>query len=304
MLAICWSRMGLITVTLTSSRMSAENKWFVCGYDASGGGCQCQASLSDTAYIYWKCSTCSWWGEILENTVDKSILSGAPQSWSHSTSSTVIFSSTSSLISLSFIHLFFLYRLTWSIGNCFVLHFYDLAGNRSELGGSKVENISWSSVDLRRMQGVSFSLSHERKWITFCYKQRAKNLIQQLSIPSLAYYRISQYLALVILLLRVHFVHQKSHFCTVVTWVNLVVLSYRLHTMASSVLLFVSVITCVRDTLQAQWTCDKVCNVLSDFNLDVQIFSCFGFAGMLGYFYSRSTCTQYAGIYQCLPHSK
>lgn len=26
------------------------------------------------------------------------------------------------------------------------------------------------------------------------------------------------------------------------------------------------------ETLQAQWTCDKVCNVLSDFNLDVQIF--------------------------------
>jgi len=122
-------------------------------------------------------------------------------------------------------------------GNHFVLCFYDqIAGNRSELGGSKVENISWSSVDLRRMQGVSFSLSHERKWITFCYKQRAKNLIQQLSIPSLAYYRISQYLASVILLLRVQFVHQKSHFCTVVTWVNLVVVSYRLHTMASSVL--------------------------------------------------------------------
>lgn len=190
-------------------------------------------------------------------------------------------------------------------GNRFVLHFFDqIAGNRSELGGSKVENISWSSVDLRRMQGVSFSLSPERKWITFCYKQRAKNLIQQLSIPSLAYYRISQYLALVILLLRVHFVHQKSHFCTVVTWVNLVVFSYRLHTMASMSYKFVSIITCVRDTLQAQWTCDNVCNVLSDFNLDIQIFSCFGFSGMLGYFYSRSTCTQYGGIYQCLPHSK
>jgi hypothetical protein len=105
MLAICWSRMGLITVTLTSSRMSAENKWFLCGYDASGGGCQCQASLSDTAYIYWKCSTCSWWGEIPENTVDKSILSGARQSWTHSISSTVIFSSLISVFHSSFLPL-------------------------------------------------------------------------------------------------------------------------------------------------------------------------------------------------------